>query len=113
MRWRSLFPQLQLLVPALLLQLMSLQLSLVGSQLPQLTGVPEVTGTSGQDYLGQFTFFRSWITKRRIFIVRASNAEVDRVLAEAIHGYRCHLAIRNVNLSELVLRNENKKCNNV
>ncbi len=65
-----------------------------------------VTALSGQEYLGRFTYFRGWSTRRRLFLVRASNREIDRVLREAVHNYRCELALRNINLGEYALTPE-------
>lgn len=64
-------------------------------------GNDEVTATSAQDYLGQFTYFRGWNSKRRLYIVKTrDDGRVDDVLDEATQEFRCQMAIRNMNLSE-------------
>ena len=60
-----------LLLLLLLLSLPPPSLSAEGQQHPPLDSSEVVAATSGQEYLGQFTFFRSWVTKRRILIVSA------------------------------------------
>ena len=54
----------------------------------------------GQDYLGQYTYFRGWSTRRRLIVVKTSDFKMDRILREAKLRYRCKLALRNVNLSK-------------
>jgi hypothetical protein len=58
----------------------------------------QVTAPSAEEYLGQYTFFRGWTTKRRVVIVKTNDTEVDRLEDEAVYNYRCQLAIRNINL---------------
>ncbi len=62
-----------------------------------------ITSPSAQEYLGQFTHFRGWTTRRRLYVVKASDAELEQLQREAIYGYRCELAIRNVNLGKVVV----------
>ena len=58
-----------------------------------------ISSVSGQDFLGQFTYFRGWKDKRRLMVVRVRDSEMDKVIQEATYGYRCELATRNVNIS--------------
>ena len=58
----------------------------------------EVDAPNAQEYLGRHTYFRSWVNKRRLFIVRTNDAGVTKYQRAAIYGFRCPLALRNVNL---------------
>ena len=55
---------------------------------------------NASEYLGQFTYFRGWKHKRRVFLVKGDDAYVDRIYKEAVGPMRCDMAIRNVNLGE-------------
>ena len=58
----------------------------------------EVDASSAEEYLGSHTYFRSWVNKRRLFVIKTNDAGVTKFQRSAIYGFRCQLAIRNVNL---------------
>ena len=58
----------------------------------------EVDAVSAEEYLGSHTYFRSWVNKRRLFVIKTNDAGVTKYQRSAIYGFRCQLAIRNVNL---------------
>ncbi|TRY78385.1 hypothetical protein TCAL_07183 [Tigriopus californicus] len=57
-----------------------------------------ITAPSAQEYLGQFQYFRTWTDKRRLIVVHGKDADMDRMLQDAIYQYRCDLATRNINI---------------
>ncbi|XP_059095801.1 coiled-coil domain-containing protein 80-like [Tigriopus californicus] len=60
-----------------------------------------ITAPSAQEYLGQFQYFRTWTDKRRLIVVHGKDADMDRMLQDAIYQYRCDLATRNINIVTL------------
>ena len=90
-----------LLISTLLVNVSLCSLVAPRTELEETTdGTEEVNAESAQEYLGQYTFFRGWRNRRRLFLVRADDATVDRVRREAVYGFRCQLALRNINLSK-------------
>lgn len=62
-----------------------------------------ITAPSAQEYLGQFQYFRTWTDKRRLIVVHGKDADLDRMLQDAIYQYRCDLATRNINIGNIIL----------
>ncbi|CAB4068839.1 unnamed protein product [Lepeophtheirus salmonis] len=57
-----------------------------------------VSAPSAQEYLGRYQFYRGWSNKRRLLIVSGKDSELHEVRKSSSYGYRCEMAVRNMNL---------------